>query len=255
MKLTRTDWDQILVSNHADERLEALQKDGALKSVFPALAALVGFGGGESGHKCLWSHTKQVVIQTVPQVIPRWCSLFHDVGKPTSYSTATGKIAFHGHEAAGAKIFRAVSRETRLFSDTETAEISFVIYHLGHIEAYELDWTDSAVRRVDKELGVHLETVFAVARADCTTARPEKRQKQLHRTADLKRRIEALRVVDAIPPALPKGLGDVLMQHLGLTPGKELGTILATLRTRVEAGELPRNAEAAIYLAALGRPV
>lgn len=251
MTLDRNQWDEILVSPDADQRLEQLQADGVIRSMFPALQALVGFGGGETGHKDLWGHTKRVVVQTVPQVVPRWCALFHDVGKPDAYGVYEGKIAFHNHEAVSARIFRSVARETRLFSPDEETAIHFAIKHLGLVEAYESDWTDSAVRRLTRELGEHLETVFAVARADCTTKHAVKRVHQLHRTHELKIRIETLRTQDAVPPALPKGLGDVIMKHLGLQPGPELGKVLAGLRARVEAGELPRNADAEVYLAAL----
>lgn len=251
--LDRIQWDETLVSPDVDQRLEDLQVAGVIRSTFPVLQRLVGFGGGDSGHKDLWAHTKQVVSQTVPQVIPRWCALFHDVGKPEAFLLDGRKITFHHHEAVSARVFRQVARETKLFTGPEADEIHFVIKNLGHIESYESDWTDSAVRRLDRELGPYLESLLAVARADCTTSRPEKRQKQLRRTHELKERIETLRAQDAVPPALPSGLGDAIMQHRGLQPGKELGKLLGELRARVEAGELPRNAEAGVYLAALDR--
>lgn len=251
MPLTRHDWDQLLIAQDADVRLEAVQQEGILGITFPALDALVGFGGNESGHKDLWAHTKQVVIQTVPQVLYRWMALFHDVGKPQSFTRVEGKIAFHHHEEASARIFKQVARESELFQPAEVNEIAFVIRHLGHVEAYESDWTDSAVRRLTRELGVHLDAVFAVARADCTTARPEKRQRQLKRTHEIRTRIDTLAVLDAVPPALPTGLGDVLMQRLGMRPGPEFGVIMRGLKARVDAGELPRNADFEIYLATL----
>lgn len=255
MTLNRTQWDELLVSPDADQRLEDLQVQGVIRSVFPVLQSLVGFGGGDTGHKDLWAHTKRVVIQTIPQVIPRWCALFHDIGKPQAFLRIDGEVTFRHHEAVSAKLFRQVARETKLFTADETAEISFVINYLGHVEAYEPEWTDSAVRRLDRELGQHLDTLFAVARADCTTKHADKRRRQLQATYDLKRRVLALRAQDAVPPALPSGLGDVLMARLGLRPGKELGQLLAGLRARVEAGELPRNAEAGVYLDALKPPV
>jgi len=249
--LQRHDWDALLNAQDADERLEDLQQDGTLQATFPALQKLVGFGGGDQGHKDLWAHTKQVVIQTVPQAVYRWMALFHDVGKPQSFTRVEGKIAFHHHEEASASIFKRVARETGLFTPAETAEITFVIRHLGHVEAYESNWTDAAVRRLAKELGTHLEAVIAVAEADCTTARPEKRLKQINRVHEIKTRMETIKALDAVPPALPTGLGDVLMQRLGMQPGPEFGAYMKALKARVEAGELPRNAPIEIYLFAL----
>jgi len=253
MTLTRHDWDMLLIAQDADVRLEAIQQEGLLQATFPALQTLVGFGGQDSGHKDLWAHTKQVVIQTVPQVLCRWAALFHDVGKPQSFTRVDGKIAFHHHEETSARIFKRVARETALFQPGELDEITFVIRHLGHVEAYESDWTDSAIRRLTRELGTHLDSVFAVARADCTTARPEKRQRQLKRVHELRTRIDTLAALDAVPPALPTGLGDVLMQRLGMQPGPEFGAVMRGLKARVEAGELPRNADFEVYLATLDK--
>ena len=182
MEDLRAEWDKILVSRDVDDRLETLQVNGRLASVFPSLQALVGFGGAGTGHKDLWAHTRQVVKQTVPQPLVRWASLFHDVGKPQSFVQDGGHISFHHHEFRSAKLFRDAARDTQMFTASEVEEVAFVIYHLGHIEAYSANWSDSAVRRVGKTLGEHLDSTFAVAQADCTTANPEKRQKQLRRT-------------------------------------------------------------------------
>jgi poly(A) polymerase len=252
MTLDRTAWDELLVSSDADSRLEDLQAQGVIREVFPALQALVGFGGGDTGHKCLWSHTKQVVIQTVPQARLRWASLFHDVGKPSSFKKSDdGEITFHRHEAASARIFKSTARKANLFTPDEIDEIAFIIYNLGRIEVDASEWPDSALRRLARDLGPHLEAVFAVARADCTTRHQDKRRAQIRSTAELKARVEQLLAEDAIPPALPKGLGHALMDRLGLPEGRELGVVMGKLKARVEAGELPRNATIEIYLAAL----
>lgn len=252
MILDRTAWDEFLVSSDADSRLEALQANGVLRAVFPELQALVGFGGGSSGHKDLWAHTKQVVIQTVPEPKSRWASLFHDVGKPISFDRHEGKITFHHHESASARLFLKAARRSEFFTPHEVAEIAFVIENLGLVEAYEPTWTDSAVRRLTRDLGDYLEAVFAVARADCTSARFERRRKNLGLTHELRTRIDKLKAKAAIPPALPKGLGNALMERLGLREGRELGEVIGKLKARVEAGELPRNAPVEVYLAALG---
>lgn len=249
MGFTRKYWDQMLVTHDVANWLESIQRAGVLKETFPALQAMVGFGG--KGHKDLWAHTKQVVAQTVPDAILRWASLFHDVGKPVSFSEDNGKVTFWDHEAASARLWRESARASQLFLDQEIRRVRIILYNLGRVECYLASWTDSAVRRLSTDLGDHLEDVFAVARADCTTARPEMRRKVLADTKALKDRIEKIRIQDEIPQALPAGLGNALMARLGLKPGRELGAILDALKVRVEAGELPRNAPHEIYLKSL----
>lgn len=249
--LTRSDWDNLLVSKDVDKRLEQVQAQGLLRQTFPALQTLVGFGGGDTGHKDLWDHVKKVVAQTIPQPHLRWASLFHDVGKPKSFLIRDGKVTFHNHEAVSARIFRHEAEASRLFDRSEVQRIWAIIRNLGYMEGYSSQWTDSAVRRLYTELGGHLDDVFAVARADCTTKHSTKRRRQMQETHALRSRIEALRKLDSIPPALPSGLGLVLMEHLGMGESPELGKILAKLRTMVEAGTLPRGADASVYLQAV----
>jgi poly(A) polymerase len=253
MALSRKAWDQILTAKDADQGLEDLQESGILRAAFPALQGLVGFGGKTSGyaHKDLWMHTKLVVVQTLPVAVLRWAALFHDVGKPSSISTATGKVAFHNHEIASARIFSQAAKQSRLFTGEEEAKIGFIIENLGKVEAYYPEWSDSAVRRLALELGTHLDDVFAVARADCTTSRPAQRRKVMRLTHELRSRITRLQKQAEIPQALPKGLGDALKAHLGLSQGLELGKVMAGLKARVEAGELPRNAPIEIYIESL----
>lgn len=247
LKLTRADWDLILVDREVQTCLEILQASGTLTEVFPVLGTLVGFGGGESGHKDLWAHTKQVVAQTLPDACLRWAALFHDVGKPAAFSREGGKVTFHNHEAVSAKLFREAARSSQLFTAKEIHRINFIVLNLGKVECYAPNWTNAAVRRLGLELGTHIDDVFAVARADCTTGRPAQRQKVLRLTHELRSRVQKLQESDALPPALPTGLGYAVQKKLGVT-GPELGDVLKTLQRRVEAGELPRNADYSVYL-------
>lgn len=253
--LTRSQWDALLRSKDADIALEALQAGGVLRGQFPVLQTLVGFGGRESGHKDLWAHTKQVVIQTLPVALLRWAALFHDVGKPVSFSRVEGKVTFHNHEQASERLFRASAIPSGLFSQDEIDHIGFIIGNLGKIESYSRTWTDSAVRRLARELDPHLDDVFSVARADCTTIHTNKRKAILTLTNELRERIRKLQEIDATPPALPSGLGDALRDALGLPSsregGIELGKVMLALRARVEAGELPRNADYDTYIKAV----
>lgn len=246
MGMTRQDWDTVLVTPDVDQRLEDLQKSGEIRSAFPVIQAMVGFGG--RGSKDLWAHTKQVVKQTVPVAPLRWAALFHDCGKPLAFSEEHGKITFRFHEAVSARLFRETAKASGMFLSAEVKRINFILSHLGLVEGYKPEWTDSAVRRLSLELGDHLEDVFAVAQADCTTANPKTRRHVMESGHALKERILRERALSVIPPALPSGLGDALKAHLGLPEGRELGLVLTGLRSRVEAGELPRNASYDVYI-------
>jgi poly(A) polymerase len=239
--------DQALLSERADEQLELLQATGILADIYPEVQAMVGFGGDGQGHKDLWAHTKQVVIQSVPRREVRWAALFHDVGKVRTFSTDSGKVTFHSHEAVSARLFDRAAKRTALPAETQRT-VSFIVRHLGYLEAYQSDWTDSAVRRVHKELGDHFDDVLALARADITTKRAERRQKHHERMAELKRRAESIALEDAKQPALPKGLGLEVIQALGLKPGPIVGQVMRELELAVMEGKLPAQAPSSVYL-------
>jgi poly(A) polymerase len=240
--MTKEQLDQLLLARDVEVQLEGLCQNGTLAQVFPEVHVLVGFGGGKSGHKDLWPHTKKVVAQCVPRLNVRWAALFHDVGKVKCFTRGPdGEVSFHGHEAVSAKLFMQAVRRTQLFSREEADWIRFLIYHLGHVEEYDDSWTDSAVRRVHTLAGPHFEDLMALAQADVTTMKAEKRAQHHERVSALRKRALEIAAKDAIPPALPKGLGDVLSTEFGIPKSKALGDLMKKLTTAVEEGKLPRQ--------------
>lgn len=239
--------EQALLSESPDEQLELLQSTGVLGELYPEVTAMVGFGGDGQGHKDLWAHTKQVVCQTVRRPEVRWAALFHDVGKVRTFSRDTGKVTFHSHEVVSSRLFERAAERTGMPA-TLRRHVSFVVRHLGYLEAYQSDWTDSAVRRVHKELGEHFGDVLALARADITTKRAERRKRHHERMAELRDRAEKIAEEDAKLPLLPKGLGLEVIKCLGLPLGPQIGATMKALECAVEAGLIPARAEPQVYI-------
>jgi poly(A) polymerase len=50
-------------------------------------------------------------------------------------------------------------------------------------------------------------------------------------------------------PPLPTGIGNVIMEHFGLPPSKQIGDLKHALEAAVDAGELEARREAEYYLA------
>ena len=231
-------WSRVLLGRQPDEALEYLQATGVLRSTFPELQAMVGFGGHGQGHKDLWAHVKQVVLQSRPDLVVRWAALFHDVGKVETFSRDSGKVSFHQHEYASARLFRQASQRSGLLEPDVREKSHFLVRHLGLLEAYASCWSESAVRRLVKELGEHLERTLMLARADITTKHVHKRQRYHERLHELEERAKEIAARDAIVPNLPRGLGDALMAAFGVPPSKRLGELEAALEKAVEAGRV-----------------
>jgi len=250
MKMIRKEWDAVLMGSNVRTRLEELQVAGVIRDTFPEVQAMVGFGGGDSGHKDLWGHTKQVVSQTVRRLpLLRWAALFHDVGKVKCFRHTNGVVSFHNHEAMSARMFDKAAKRTGLFSDREALDIRTYIYDLGYIEGYLSEWSDSAVRRVYRQTGTFFEGLIHLSRADITTKYTGKRQTHYLRIKELRTRALRLAEADALLPPLPTGLGDVLLSTFKLHPAKELGPLMKKLKKDVELGLLERSASVETILA------
>jgi poly(A) polymerase len=239
-------WTRVLTGRHPMLALTYLQLEGVLGRTFPEVQAITGFGG--LGHKDLWDHTLKVVRQTKNRPALRWAALFHDVGKPVSFSRVHGKVTFHQHEYASARLFLQAARRTRLFKQEDREKIHFLIRGLAFLGHDTADWTDSAVRRLNRELGEHRDDVFLLARADVTSKHAYKRQR-IHRLMhDLAGRAKAIAAADAIVPPLPKGLGTAISKAFGVPPSRQLGNIMQALETRCGAGELESHQNIEFYI-------
>ena len=247
--LLRLKLEELVLVQHADMALQWLHDVGVLALVLPELEATVNFSQ-EMGrrHKDVWKHTKQVVIQAAPEAVVRWAALFHDIGKvPTRASGPGGKVTFHGHPEVGARMFEKVARRLGFPGDLK-APVKFLVANHLRANQYDGTWTDSAVRRFDREMGDHLPRLFALSRADITSARQYKRKAAVTKMDELARRIEALREMDARVPPLPTGLGNAIMKHFGLPPSRLIGDLMKELTSAVEAGELEAQQEPGHYL-------
>lgn len=243
----RTQVDAALLSTDPYTALDELQRAGVFRDALPEVEAIVGFGGGKSGHKDLWDHTRRVVAQCPMTLRVRLAALFHDVGKPVAFKMRAGKVTFHGHELDSLWQFKRARDRTGAFEDVGDGVEGLLVY-LGRTESYEPGWEDSAVRRLSRDVGPLWDELIALTKADCTTGRPEKRARVQGLACELDERRKRLVEADAVLPALPKGLGDALMARYGKPGGKWLGDVMAQLKTRVEAGELPRHGDVSDYL-------
>jgi poly(A) polymerase len=145
-------------------------------------------------------------------------------------------------------MFEDVARRFR-FERPLKQKLKFLILHHLRPNQYDASWTDSAVRRFDRELTAHLTDLLDLSRADITSARPGKRQNALRNISELSARIQALREEDAKLPPLPTGIGNVVMEHFGLPPSRQIGDLKRALEQAVESGELEPRREAEYYLA------
>jgi poly(A) polymerase len=241
--------EHVIMGHHCHLALQWLQEIGVVKLVLPELEATVGMAQ-EAGrkHKDVWEHTKQVVRQSVPRPDVRWGALLHDIGKvPTRTFTRDGGVHFHGHAEVGARMFEPIARRLG-FVHPNKKTVKFLIYNHLRASHYSASWTDSAVRRFDREMGDYLKDLLDLSRADITSKRPGRRQELLKQIHELEVRIQQIRELDAKLPPLPTGIGNAIMTTFGIPPSKRIGDLKKALEEACERGELEERRDDAYYL-------
>jgi poly(A) polymerase len=210
---------------------------------------MVGFGDGEWRHKDVWKHSKQVVRQSARRSHLRWGALLHDIGKPKTRSfDEKGNVQFHGHAEVGAAMFRKRVTKRLGFEREFSKRVHFLIRQHLRPSQYDESWTDSAVRRFYKEMGDGLPDLLLLSRADITTKRPWRRRRLIRQITELQERVRELQAQDSYVPPLPKGLGHLLMERLGVPPSKRLGDLRKRLEADVEEGRLEAGRDAEYYV-------
>ncbi|MCK9567871.1 HDIG domain-containing protein [Candidatus Pacearchaeota archaeon] len=237
----------IMIGPHVSLALAVLQRIGFFADLIPEIQA--GLDLQSSKHfKEIWPHTIRVVGQTPPVLNVRWAALFHDLGKAKAFEIKNNKVTFHNHEHISAGIFNQFSKRTGIFSSGQRRSIRFLIANLGYMEAYESNWTDTAVRRLDKEVGIFLEDLLTLSESDITTSKPENRRRILRRIQELRDRIKDIREKDSKQCPLPKGLGSAIVDNLGIPLGPRIGQLRKELEEKIDRGELFANETITYYI-------
>lgn len=205
--------------------LRILQETGLLAAILPPLARQRGLGQDKIPGHDLWDHTL-LAVDTAAQLRPAdarlaMAALLHDAGKPETFADGH----FIGHAAAGGAIARGwLSRIAYPSRDAE--HVARLIEE--HMFEYSPLWSDAAVRRFMRRVGMDLiDDLIALRQADNVGSGNPADAGHL---AELRARVEAQREGHA-----PLALADLavdgsdLLAELGGSPGPWLGRLLDRL--------------------------
>lgn len=252
LELPRSAWHEafaaLLSAAQPSVGLQLLQQTHVLPVMLPEVSAMVGFHKScPVHHKDIWDHTLKVVDKCPPRVAVRWAALMHDAGKIWTRSVnARGKVHFFRHEELGAALMSGVAQ--RFAMPTEFGDrVVYIIAHHARANVYATEWTDTAVRRLIRDFGDNLDDVIAFSQSDYTTKRADRIREVQQLAAELNARIDRIRIEDAQPPPLPKGVGNVIMQRTGVRGGPWLGIVQRWLVDQVETGAIAHGLTADAY--------
>jgi len=207
---------------------ECMRKSGLLKLWLPELDSCYDIDQNKFHVHDIYYHSLYS-CDAAPADKPliRLSALLHDVGKVNTKRVGDdGDYTFYNHEVIGARLVRKILKRLK-FSNIEIETINnLVINHMFH---YTDDWSDGAVRRFMRKVGVeNIPDLFVLREADrigngSRSGLPEPIMK-------LQRRIE--KVIEAENAITVRDLnidGNILMEKFGLKPGPIIGKILHEL--------------------------
>jgi poly(A) polymerase len=229
--------NKMLVSEQPSRGLRLLDATGLLEYTLPEILPMHGMEQGPVHYKDVYEHTLLVVDRTAPDLILRWAALLHDIAKPRTYSVQNGEVHFFGHEVIGSHMARDIL--TRLRQPLEMIDHvrQLVEQHL-RIGLYDASWTDGAVRRFIRETAPVTERLFALARADVTSANPRKVREAMARTDTLLARCEALLAQEEVEKIKSPLDGNELMAMFARPPGPWIRDVKEYLLNLVLDGAL-----------------
>jgi len=229
MERIRDEFDRIMVQERPSVSLERLFETGLLDRFLPELADCYGVSQNRFHAFDVFFHSlKSADMARADNRIVRIAAVLHDLGKrDTRCAGADGRVTFYNHQAYGARKADAILRRLRYPNDERERIVHLVQQHMFH---YDREWSDGAVRRFIRTVGLdHLEDLFETRRADTlgngmrrSAASPELEELK-ERIAQVVQREAALSVHDL------RVNGADLMEGLALGQGPVIGRILDSL--------------------------
>lgn len=243
---------KLLTSGIPSVGLECMRKSGLLKLWLPELDSCYDIDQNKFHVHDIYYHSLYS-CDAAPADKPliRLSALLHDVGKVSTKRIGDdGDYTFYNHEVIGARMVRKILKRLK-FSNAEMETVNNLV--LNHMFHYTDDWSDGAVRRFMRKVGVeNIPDLFVLREADrvgngSRSGLPEP-------IMILKQRIA--KVIEAENAITVRDLnidGNILMEKFDLKPGPVIGKILHELleivldHPELNTGEMLLEKSAEIY--------
>ncbi|MFB3909525.1 MAG: CCA tRNA nucleotidyltransferase [Candidatus Eisenbacteria bacterium] len=229
----REEFDRILGQPRPSVSIERLYETGLLQRFLPELAACYGVPQNRYHAFDIFYHSLAAADRApADNKIVRLAALLHDLGKvDTRRDEGDGRVTFFNHQAHSARKADAALLRLRYPTEERRRVVHLIQQHMFH---YDHEWSDSAVRRFVRTVGLeHLDDLFATRAAD-TLGNGMRRSASSPELRELRGRIGEILDREAALSVRDLKIGGVeLMERLGVRPGPLIGRILAALLEEV----------------------
>ena len=228
----REEFNGILVSDNPFRGLELLRKTGILNLIMPEL--MHGFGVSQNRfHKYdVYYHILHTIQAVEPleteelTLLVRLAALFPDIAKPMVQKKVSKQEepVYYNHEVVGSSIAKKVMKRLK-YSNAEIDFVTLLVRH--HMFYYQDEWTDGAVRRFMKAVGVeNIKPLLKLREAD-RIGSGNRKEKESRAIPKLLARIDKIiEEENAITVKDLKINGNDLMKEFNLKPSPIVGKIL-----------------------------
>jgi len=220
---------KILLSRKPSYGIGLMKELSILDIILPELVSTIGFDQKNPHHnKDIYNHTLCVIDNTHPILEVRLAALFHDIGKPHTFSIDEEGIGhFYGHEKLGRKITKKILNRLHCSNELIKNTSNLVNEHMTHHSDMKTKGLKRLICRVGED---NIFNLLDLQKADKTCSKPNRnieflyeREKQVQNILESKEAYEKKQL----------DISGYDIINLGFKEGQIIGRILDDLMERV----------------------
>ncbi len=227
----REELNTILLSEKPSRGISMLFQLGIMKYVIPEIMTMAVFSQFNKHHdKDVLGHTLDVVDHVPAKLHLRLAALFHDCGKPGTFTVDRNGIGhFYGHEARSAEIAETILDRLKYDRKTTKKVLTLISNHMVSTDMKNELKIKKLIQKLGKE---NINDLFELKTADFIS-KPESGNTKLFEISGLRDRM-----VDILDRKDPLNIRDLAVNgqdimNLGIKEGRAVGNILNDLLEKV----------------------
>ncbi len=211
---------------------------GVFVVLIPEIGGMRGLDQRNPHHKYdVWSHTTRVVEAVPPERTLRLAALFHDIGKPGTFTLDNDGIGhFYGHEIEGARMASEIL--LRMKSDTKTR---IMVEKLIKIHCVPISPDDKTVRRRLNQYGAEIVNMLMELKIADAKAQSELSSDRIEPLLEAKETVQRCLMESACFSTKGLAIDGSDLLRSGMREGREVGILLDEMLEKVLRGELEND--------------